>query len=163
MARRKTRKQPSTQIAPLGKNANQETTDRSAERRVVARQAFSGPIPHPDIFRQYGEIIPNAPERILKVFEDDSSHVRDIQFAALRAECQDNKRAHWMAWSLNFYWFFASCVFSLVRQRHACGNRSRYNFDRDNCWFFTKQAEFSKATIRIGPRSAMVNPTNCAG
>ncbi len=69
MARRKTRKQSNTQIAPLENNANKETTGSSVERRVLARQAFSGPIPHPDIFRQYGEIIPNAPERILKVFE----------------------------------------------------------------------------------------------
>jgi len=104
MARRKTRNQPSTQISPVENHVNAEATDHSV-KRVVAHQAFSGPIPHPDIFRKYGEIIPNAPERILKVFEDDSSHVRNIQFAALRAECQDNKRAHWMAWSLIFTGF----------------------------------------------------------
>ena len=140
MARRKTRKQSSTQIAPLANNANKETTGRSVERQVLARQAFSGPIPHPDIFRQYGEIIPNAPERILKVFEDDSSHVRDIQFAALRAECQDNKRAHWMAWSLIFSGFLLVAFL--------------YNSNRDNCWFPTKQAEFSKVVVGYAEKRA---------
>jgi len=67
---------------------------------IVAQQHFSGPIPHPDIFRQYGEIIPDAPERILRVFEDDSKHARNIAFAALNAQKDDNRRAHWMAWSL---------------------------------------------------------------
>lgn len=41
----------------------------------------------------------------MRVFEDDSSHVRDIQFAALNAEKRDNRRAHWMAWSLIFSGF----------------------------------------------------------
>ncbi|MGX2031913.1 MULTISPECIES: DUF2335 domain-containing protein [Methylocaldum] len=77
-------------------------TASPAERiqSVVSQQHFSGPIPPPEIFRQYGEIIPDAPERILRVFEDDSKHAREIAFAALNAQKGDNRRAHWMAWSL---------------------------------------------------------------
>lgn len=74
---------------------------RQHSRQVVAQQThFQGPIPHPDIFRQYGEVIPDAPERILRVFEEDSKHTRDIQMAALDAQKADNHRVHWMAWSL---------------------------------------------------------------
>lgn len=64
------------------------------------QQTFNGPIPHPDIFRKYGEVINNAPERILRVFEEDSKHLRDIQMGALNGEKNDNRRLHWMAWSL---------------------------------------------------------------
>lgn len=70
-------------------------------KQVITQQShFQGPIPHPDIFRQYGEVIPDAPERILRVFEDDSKHAREIQMAALDAQKADNSRVHWMAWSL---------------------------------------------------------------
>lgn len=70
--------------------------------KLVAQQSFSGPIPHPDIFKKYGEVIPDAPERILRVFEEDSCHARDIANKALDAQKADNKRTHWMAWSLIF-------------------------------------------------------------
>lgn len=43
---------------------------------------------------KYGEVIPDAPERILRVFEEDSRHARDIAVAALNAQKADNKRAH---------------------------------------------------------------------
>lgn len=73
-----------------------------AERveRVVRASHFQGPIPHPEIFKGYAEVIPDAPNRILKVFEDDSAHARDVQMGALKAQAADNKRTHWMAWSL---------------------------------------------------------------
>lgn len=58
---------------------------KSHVQSVVNHTSFTGPIPHPEIFREYGEIIPDAPERILRVFEDDSKHVRDMQINALEA------------------------------------------------------------------------------
>lgn len=81
--------------------------------QVIAQQShFQGPIPHPDIFRQYGEVIADAPERILRVFEDDSKHARDIQAAALAAQKADNSRVHWMAWSLIAGGYILSGIFA---------------------------------------------------
>lgn len=74
--------------------------------QVIEQSSFSGPIPHPEVFRQYGEVLPDAPERILRVFEEDSKHVREITMAALNAQRTDNQRAHWMAWSLIFSGLF---------------------------------------------------------
>lgn len=36
----------------------------------------------------------------MRVFEQDSAHARDIQNAALRLQQEDNRRVHWMAYSL---------------------------------------------------------------
>lgn len=84
-------------------------------KRVVTHHAsFEGPIPHPEIFRQYGEVIPDAPERILKVFEEDSKHAREIQMAALNAQKSDNQRVHWMAWSLIAGGFSLSGFFAWI-------------------------------------------------
>lgn len=80
--------------------------------KIVKQTNFQGPIPHPEIFRQYGEVIPDAPERILRVFEQDSAHVRAIQFAALTAQKEDNRRVHWMAWSLVAGGYLASFGFA---------------------------------------------------
>lgn len=83
------------------------------QQAVVAKQThFQGPIPHPEIFAQYGQVIPDAPERILRVFEEDSKHARDIQKAALEAQKADNHRVHWMAWSLIAGGYVLSGVFA---------------------------------------------------
>lgn len=71
---------------PAPKAVSVATAVDARGQRVVATQThFSGPLPHPDVFRQYGEIVPNAPERILRVFEDDSKYLWEIKMAALAA------------------------------------------------------------------------------
>lgn len=64
---------------------------------IATSQQFSGPIPPPEVFRQYGQVIQDAPERILKVFELDSQHTREMQADALKAETSRDSRAQWMA------------------------------------------------------------------
>ena len=88
---------------------------------VTQHSSFHGPIPHPDIFRQYGEVIADAPERILRVFEDDSKHARNIQMAALSAQKADNKRVHWMAYSLIAGGFILSGLFAWMNKDTLAG------------------------------------------
>lgn len=93
-------------------------TQPVAERvkSIVQQTRFQGPIPHPDIFKGYGDVVSDAPERILKVFEDDSRHARDIQFEALRKQAADNRRVHWMAWSVIAGGYLLSVVFAAMNK-----------------------------------------------
>ncbi len=103
--------------------------DQPVTRRMIAaivestieQRHFQGPIPHPDIFRQYGEIIPDAPERILRVFEEDSKHAREIRLAALVAQKEDNRRVHWIAFSLISLGYVLSVVFALMKEEWLAG------------------------------------------
>ncbi len=91
-------------------------SERIQQITTTQHSSFDGPIPHPDIFRQYGEVIPDAPERILRVFEEDSEHIRIIQMEALKAQKSDNQRIHWMAWSLIAGGYAMSIVFALFNK-----------------------------------------------
>ena len=96
----------------------------SLPRERVARilsQSYSGPLPHPDLFKGYGEVIENAPERILRVFEADSVHVRDMQRSALAAQREDNRRVHWMAFALIAGGFAISYVFAKMNKDSLAG------------------------------------------
>lgn len=66
-------------------------------RHIEHREEFTGPIPSPEVFRQYGEVVHDAPERILKVFEQDSQHRREMQKLSLISETNRDSRAQWMA------------------------------------------------------------------
>lgn len=113
------KKQPSGSVVPSSMPVDIPGTmpvEKRMAKMVAQHASYEGPIPPPEIFRQYGEIIPNAPERILKVFEEDSKHVRDIEMGALNAQKADNKRIHWMAWSLVMTGFILSAVFAYMNK-----------------------------------------------
>ena len=82
--------------SPVVENGNK----KGKGQVIAAAQQFSGPIPPPEVFEKYGYVIPDAPERILKVFELDSQHTREMQKAALEAETKRDSRAQWMAFSI---------------------------------------------------------------
>lgn len=48
------------------------------------------------------------------MFEKDSAHARDVQFAALKAQKDDNRRVHWMAWSLVAGGYALSFAFAFI-------------------------------------------------
>ncbi len=55
-------------------------------------QSFSGPLPHPDILRQFEQVAPGAAERIIKMAEDQSSHRRDLEKKVIES---DISRSRW--------------------------------------------------------------------
>ncbi len=120
MARRKRRK-PKNKIiretdsqSALSEREFDSSVPKQRIDRVLSQSHFAGPIPHPEIFKLYGEIVPDAPERILTVFERDSQAARDLPIKAIEAQREDNRRAHWMAWSLVISAFGLSIVFALM-------------------------------------------------
>lgn len=109
-ARKKPLNKPRTEVlSPSTSTVENGSNNRQLK---VETSRFEGPIPSPEIFRQYAEIIPDAPERILAVFEHDSKHIRDIEMIALNAQKSDNKRVHYMAWSLVMTGFIMSGIFA---------------------------------------------------
>lgn len=46
---------------------------------ATRQESYSGPLPHPDILRRYGDIIPTAPERILRMAEKQEDHRHEME------------------------------------------------------------------------------------
>lgn len=96
MGARKNKSKPAS-VIPSQQPNGEVAPELTKAQLIAAQESFSGPIPPPEIFRQYGEVIPDAPERILRVFELDSEHTREMQMTALKAETSKDERAQWMA------------------------------------------------------------------
>lgn len=64
-------------IAPSIKNVLQENlkrdTNNSKDLKVSFRSMFTGPLPPPDILKQYKSIQPDFPERLLKLVEKQTN------------------------------------------------------------------------------------------
>lgn len=72
---------------------------KSKGARLVAA-AYSGPLPPPDLFRAYQEILPDAPERILKIWEKEVDHRHAVEDRLSKAEVGNAKRGQWFGFVL---------------------------------------------------------------
>lgn len=60
----------------------------AGQRRVEASihgEAFSGPLPHPDLLAKYNTSVPDAAERILRMAELQAAHRRDLEAKVVRS------------------------------------------------------------------------------
>lgn len=72
-------------------SGNKELKSNPQQKAVFQRtEIFQGPIPHPDILKQYAEIIPDAPERILHLAEMQTIHRQGLEKTVIEG---DNRRA----------------------------------------------------------------------
>jgi uncharacterized membrane protein len=57
-----------------------QVSEPETETRVVAsHQQFSGPLPHPDVLRQYDLVVPGAARSIMQSFLQQGEHRRGLE------------------------------------------------------------------------------------
>ena len=54
-------------------------------------QAFSGPLPHPEILKKFDEVVPGAAERIIKMAEEQSSHRKELEKRVIDSDISRSK------------------------------------------------------------------------
>lgn len=80
-----------------------------AQMIAVSQVSFSGPMPHPDILKGYKDLIPDAPERILQMAEQEQKHRIEVESKMLAQNnmniiesAKANKRSQIIAFILAF-------------------------------------------------------------
>lgn len=69
------------------------------QKLIVQQETHSGPLPSPETFARYAQILPDLPERILTVYEEDSKHVREMNSTALHGAIKIDTRAQILGFS----------------------------------------------------------------
>lgn len=54
-------------------------------------QTFSGPLPHPDILRQFDAVVPGSAERIIKMAEEQSFHRKELERKVIDSDIARSK------------------------------------------------------------------------
>lgn len=60
--------------------------DRIEQILIKKEESFSGPLPHPEHFKKYNQIVPGSANRLLKMTEDDLKHIHTIQTSQMSIE-----------------------------------------------------------------------------
>ena len=73
----------------------------------------------PEIVEKYSLMVPSAPERILKIFEENSKVEREIRHDQIKTQLYqhvESKRRDWMGYSLALIALVASIFFAYVNK-----------------------------------------------
>ena len=76
------------------KNDSQRNQDQGKLALILRRELrilhseFSGPLPHPDLWAGYEKVLPGSSDRILKEFEEESGHRRQMESQSAHSDAQ---------------------------------------------------------------------------
>lgn len=65
-------------------------------RQIFRAQAYSLPLPPPEVMEEYAHLVPDAAERFFRAWEAESDHRRQIELRKLN----DRRRTQWLAFTL---------------------------------------------------------------
>lgn len=75
-------------ILELIEEAPEEEKDKIIE--MAFKTHYSGPIPPPELLKEFDNIIPNGADRILKLAENQSSHRQEVEKSIVNAKNRDS-------------------------------------------------------------------------
>ena len=78
----------------------QRTKIESAFMALETEHTFCGPLPAPEDFKAYGEVIPDAPERILCLMEQQVEHRISTERNIVTSGLKESRRGQWMGCSI---------------------------------------------------------------
>ena len=109
---------------------NQETVDVNEfiqslpeDKRETAMQlmfaveqstSFRGPLPAPEDFKAYQDVLPDAPERILSMAEKQLGHRTDIEKTIVERNLSLSDRGQWMGFILAILFLIASMILAFT-------------------------------------------------
>ena len=68
-----------------------KTIQKTTQQQVEITQAFSGPLPPPEVLQKYNEISPGAADRIITMAENEAAHRHEIEQLIVRSEAREGR------------------------------------------------------------------------
>ena len=62
---------------------NKVQAESNSKEKLEITQEYHGPIPHPNIIKQFEEILPGSADRILKLSENEQKHRQNLEKKAV--------------------------------------------------------------------------------
>jgi uncharacterized membrane protein len=100
---------------PVTNHQNQQHVD------IVHQSVEHKTIFDPDVIEHYSRLMPDAPRRILAVFEKNAESERLIRESTLKHQASDNRRRDWMAFLIIVLGFSATVFLAWIDKPYLSG------------------------------------------
>ena len=84
------------------------------QKTVITRHQTASTIFDPAVLEHYARLVPDAPERVLRVFEQNSEVERQIARQGFEAARADNRRRDWMGFAIIMTGLLVSALFGYI-------------------------------------------------
>lgn len=86
--------QHAERVARRESRTNGDGNHESVE--VLAERSWSGALPRPEDFAKFGDVVPDAPERILRMAEIEQAHRISLEAQIVPANQSSGRRGQWL-------------------------------------------------------------------
>jgi len=87
-------------VAPATKQTAPKPLRPRGPRVMVARSMFSGPMPSPELVREYEQILPGAAEFFFATMDRQALHRQSLEQRVIAANIANERTGMWLAFSL---------------------------------------------------------------
>jgi uncharacterized membrane protein len=103
-----------SEFAMTNKPQSKKQTPQNAQSQQLVAQTYqqTRTVFDPEIVHQYSLMVPDAPERILTILEENNKVERESRMLPFK----ENKRRDWMGYSIVVLTLIASGFFSYIKQ-----------------------------------------------
>lgn len=93
---------PPVAVAPPPPVQQQALPEQTTARLplVLARSSFSGPVPPPDLLREYELVVPGAAKYFFDALDRQSLHRQEMERTALAAAIRNERVGIWLAFAI---------------------------------------------------------------
>lgn len=113
--------EPSTEVAELEPILEKLPASQREKIRQILVQ-YQGPLPHPAMMEEYARLIPNAPERLMALLEQQTAHRISIESTLVTSKDSLTKRGQWFAFVLSVFFGAITVVLALNGQPVVAGS-----------------------------------------
>ena len=84
------------------------------EVQIHQERMWSGVLPRPEDFGKYSEIVPDAPERILRMAEQEQQHRINLESQMVPADVLAGKRGQWLGAAISVLALSLAAIVSIL-------------------------------------------------
>ncbi len=92
---------------------NRKPARHTVSASVQQLEISQGPLPHPEVFGQYDQILPGSAERLLRLVEQEAEHRRAMETQQLRSEIIETRIGQFMAFLIGIFTIVAGSYTAL--------------------------------------------------
>src|SRR3989338_3375865 len=76
----------------MNNKLSEQNKNSEARGMLVQHQEFSGPLPPPEVLRQFDQVVPGAAERIIKMAEQQFAHRTELEKKVIDSDIRQSKQ-----------------------------------------------------------------------
>ena len=88
---------------------------------IEQREYFEGPLPHPQMFKQYDSILPGSADRIITMAEKQQNHRMELERMAISGQVKSNNRGQVFGFVLVIFILLVAIAFAYLDMQNFAG------------------------------------------